>query len=329
MDFNIRRNQSQDDIDFLCSMSFQTAKHARDIHYTSLKEKHPDKSEDEIFELFRDELMESYDFSRDDCRIYIVDDENGVRIGYVWVAIRDSEDSWDLDRPLWIYDISVLPEYRRRGLAKMLLLKAEEYAKELGKNIGLFVHEHNTGAINLYKSLEYEVKATPTSVILDDSDQIQISLQDYVVQDIIDINDNRIWDINLETFKRLVRYSKDASDDEVEQKFRENRQKYDLQSEKYASYLVLSPNDEIVGFVLVGVSYFSDDIGMIYELAIDKEMRNEELERLLVNLFKKWSADKGLSRLYILLHSQWNLSIETCREMGFKIPGYFMEKRLV
>ena len=93
--------------------------------------------------------------------------------------------------------------------------------------------------------------------------------------------------------------------------------------------VILTLDDEIVGFVLVGVSYFSDDIGMIYELAIDKEMRNEELERLLVNLFKKWSADKGLSRLYILLHSQWNLSIETCREMGFKIPGYFMEKRLV
>lgn len=50
-----------------------------------------------------------------------------------------------------IYDIAVLPDYRRKGFAKRLLEKAEEFCKENKiSKLMLEVRESNTGARKLY-----------------------------------------------------------------------------------------------------------------------------------------------------------------------------------
>lgn len=67
-------------------MSFETARSTNDRHYIELKEKYPDRSEEEIFQIFKDEVVDSYDLERDDCRIFIAEDEDGTYAGHIWIA---------------------------------------------------------------------------------------------------------------------------------------------------------------------------------------------------------------------------------------------------
>lgn len=328
MSFTIRKNNSQEDITFLCKSCFQTAKDTQAIQYNSLKEQNPDKNEEELFVLFSEEIVESFDFTREDCRIYIIEDEKNAKLGYIWVAIRDSEDSWDLERPLWIFDISVLPKYRRRGLARQLLNKAEEFAVELGRNIGLFVHEHNKSAISLYKSSGYKIKMTLVSLKLTDAEKTRASSTKFTLREAEDKDETSIFDLGLSTFKRLVRYSIDASDEAIIKKYRNNNEKFDEKSKRYSKYVVESADNEIVAFVLVGVAYFSDEVGLLYDAAIKQDRNTNDLQSMLLRCFRDWSFERGLSTAYILLHTEEDISREICSEMRFKVPGYFMEKKL-
>ena len=64
-------------------------------------------------------------------------------------------------RLAWIYNLHVAPEFRRLGLAKQLLIQAEEWARQqsLG-SIGLQVIDFNEPARRLYESMEYNLVAT-------------------------------------------------------------------------------------------------------------------------------------------------------------------------
>lgn len=57
-----------------------------------------------------------------------------------------------------IEDVTVLSTHRRKGIAKQLLLKIEEYARKGNCNMILFVSSiHREGAHKLYESLGYGV----------------------------------------------------------------------------------------------------------------------------------------------------------------------------
>ena len=65
--------------------------------------------------------------------------KNGVRGGYV-------------------YDLEVLPEFRRQGHAERAFAALEPIAEKLGlASIGLHVFAHNPGAQALYAKLGYKV----------------------------------------------------------------------------------------------------------------------------------------------------------------------------
>lgn len=78
--------------------------------------------------------------------IYIakITDENIA--GYIVLSKAGDDISVD--------DIAVLPEYRRCGIARALLMYADE--KYPGENFLLEVRESNSPAISLYKSLGFE-----------------------------------------------------------------------------------------------------------------------------------------------------------------------------
>lgn len=328
MDFIIRKNQSNEDIEFLCEGCFQTAKNTQAIQYTALKEQHPDKTEHELFSLFKDEILESFDFSRDDCRVYILENDEGTKVGYIWVAIRDSEDPWDLDRPLWIYDISVLPEYRRRGLAKRLLTEAEKHAKEMGRNIGLFVHEHNRGAFALYQSVGYRIKSTPLSFKLTTEKPDFVRSQEYTIREAGKNDESIISELSYTTFKRLVKYSISASDEIIVKKYNENNQKIDEKHDTLSKFVVMKQDGEIIAYFQIGIAYFSDKVSLLYDVSIRADNSSEQLQKMILNKFIQWSLSRDLSTAYILLHSEYDISRDVCREHGFKISGYFMEKKL-
>jgi ribosomal protein S18 acetylase RimI-like enzyme len=57
----------------------------------------------------------------------------------------------------WIYNVTVMPAYRGRGLGRMLMQHAESYAREQGYAvIGLMVAVHNSVARALYHRLDYQ-----------------------------------------------------------------------------------------------------------------------------------------------------------------------------
>jgi ribosomal protein S18 acetylase RimI-like enzyme len=86
-----------------------------------------------------------------DCRVWlgIVD---GVRVGFAVVGLRGEDDS----ACAYIWTIEVLPAFRRRGVARQLLMRVEESAREAGcVAIELHVSERNPGGLALYESGGY------------------------------------------------------------------------------------------------------------------------------------------------------------------------------
>lgn len=81
-----------------------------------------------------------------DCRVWLgILDE--VRVGFAIVGLRGEEDP----KAAYIWTIEVLPAFRRRGVARQLLLRVEESAREVGcASIELHVSERNADALALY-----------------------------------------------------------------------------------------------------------------------------------------------------------------------------------
>jgi ribosomal protein S18 acetylase RimI-like enzyme len=84
----------------------------------------------------------------------VMDDSTDAEVGTVWFALRDS----GVGRSVWIYDIIINENFRRRGYASRTLELVEARAKELGaKSVELHVFGHNQGAQALYEKVGYNV----------------------------------------------------------------------------------------------------------------------------------------------------------------------------
>lgn len=82
------------------------------------------------------------------------EDAADAEVGTVWFALRDS----GVRRYVWIYDIIINENFRRRGYASRTLELVEARAKELGaKSVELHVFGHNQGAQALYEKVGYSV----------------------------------------------------------------------------------------------------------------------------------------------------------------------------
>jgi RimJ/RimL family protein N-acetyltransferase len=82
------------------------------------------------------------------------DDSIDAEVGTVWFALRDS----GVGRSVWIYDIIIHENFRRKGYASRTLDLVEERARDLGaKSVELHVFGHNHGARNLYEKLGYNI----------------------------------------------------------------------------------------------------------------------------------------------------------------------------
>jgi len=92
--------------------------------------------------------------------VFIGETSDGQPVGLIWLHRR--EPFWRFIEPLaWIYNLHIIPKYRRRGLANQLLEKAEAWTKEQGLNlIALHVLERNTLARALYESCGYTLASS-------------------------------------------------------------------------------------------------------------------------------------------------------------------------
>ncbi|MCZ7572391.1 MAG: GNAT family N-acetyltransferase [Ardenticatenaceae bacterium] len=84
----------------------------------------------------------------------VAEDADGRNVGHVWLG--ETTEAFSGERRGYIYDLYVVPEARRRGVARALMAAAEDLARRRGyREIGLTVATHNDAARHLYESLGY------------------------------------------------------------------------------------------------------------------------------------------------------------------------------
>ncbi|MEN8156954.1 MAG: GNAT family N-acetyltransferase [Bacteroidota bacterium] len=77
------------------------------------------------------------------------DPDRGLVAGTSWIT-------WD-GRRLLLHHFAVAPAFQGMGHGRTLALKSLEFAKEKGSPMKLEVHQENRAAVNLYRSLGFEV----------------------------------------------------------------------------------------------------------------------------------------------------------------------------
>jgi RimJ/RimL family protein N-acetyltransferase len=83
----------------------------------------------------------------------VMDDSTGADVGTVWFALRNS----GVGPSVWIYDIIINENFRRKGYASRTLDLVEDRARALGaKSVELHVFGHNQGARALYEKVGYK-----------------------------------------------------------------------------------------------------------------------------------------------------------------------------
>jgi GNAT superfamily N-acetyltransferase len=78
--------------------------------------------------------------------------------------LRFRHSVWTAAEDCWLEDLFVRPEARRRGLAKALVQRSLERARERGcRRVELDTNEDNNGAIRLYEALGFSATSKGSS----------------------------------------------------------------------------------------------------------------------------------------------------------------------
>jgi ribosomal protein S18 acetylase RimI-like enzyme len=86
--------------------------------------------------------------------LFIAETEDARPMGLLWFGENRNLVTGEIEG--WIYNITVLPEFRGQGVGAQLMRHAEEYARDEGYGIiGLMVAVHNEAARRLYQRLDY------------------------------------------------------------------------------------------------------------------------------------------------------------------------------
>lgn len=328
MKFQIQRAETDEDWDFFFKLGFEMLKVLRRFMYDPLVEKNPDASEKELLNFHRKETEEYFDFSKPDARVFIAKTDDDVPCGYLWMGGRNSKDVWDTENPQWIYDIVVDPAFRGHGLGNKLMQKGEDFAREMNLNLGLFVHSDNAPAIALYEKLEYRIKQVPISKKLDTINTTGSPESSFTIREEQKADYDAIQTAELERFSKKVQFSVDVDDDAAKKLYEEHIKKFSKDQEKHQRFVVFTKTGEFVGVIWVGNSGFHEEVAMIHELVIDPVHDKQVVGGLLIDSAEKWAKNAEFSSIYMLLHTKDDLDLDFFKMRNYKVPGFFMEKRL-
>jgi len=153
MGFRIRTRETEEDELFFDRLNFES------FRLTTLRGQ--DISEEEARARFIEfERSDPLDPWGQDHQVFFAEDDEGELAGLIWLARREPFYVFK-ERLVWIYNLHIVQKYRRKGLAKQLLAKAEEWTRQQGlSSIGLHAVDFNIAALHLYKSSGYSLVAT-------------------------------------------------------------------------------------------------------------------------------------------------------------------------
>ncbi len=90
-------------------------------------------------------------------QVFTARDNKCERVGFIWVG--QSRSGFTGVIQAYILSVHVIEACRGQGLGRLLMLRAEDWARENGfTSIGLSVAAHNASAITLYEKLGYETE---------------------------------------------------------------------------------------------------------------------------------------------------------------------------
>lgn len=107
--------------------------------------------------------------SNKDMRVLVAEDNGGL-IGYAQVSVEDAPTYAAVKKIGVVYDMFVLPPYRRKGIAEMLFNEAMDWfgSKKI-KNIELSVDARNAAGVKYWESLGFFVYKLRMRLNLDKS----------------------------------------------------------------------------------------------------------------------------------------------------------------
>jgi ribosomal protein S18 acetylase RimI-like enzyme len=97
----------------------------------------------------------------------VTDDSIPAEVGIVWFALNDLS----VGRSVWIYDLIIHENFRRKGYATQILNLVEQRAARLGaRSVELHVFGHNKGAQALYRKQGYYTTSITMAKPIDTQD---------------------------------------------------------------------------------------------------------------------------------------------------------------
>jgi ribosomal-protein-alanine N-acetyltransferase len=112
---------------------------------------------------------------------FVVAEEDGKIVGYIMCRIEMGLSNFGLSgvaKKGHVVSVAVLPEHRRKGVGKALVLKALDGMRGYGaKQCYLEVRVTNQEAISLYKKLDFEVARTVHGYYADGEDAFVMSVK--------------------------------------------------------------------------------------------------------------------------------------------------------
>jgi ribosomal-protein-alanine N-acetyltransferase len=112
---------------------------------------------------------------------FVVAEEDGEIVGYIMCRIEMGLSNFGLSgvaKKGHVVSVAVLPEHRRKGVGKALVLKALEGMRGYGaKQCYLEVRVTNQEAISLYKKLDFDVARTIHGYYADGEDAFVMSVK--------------------------------------------------------------------------------------------------------------------------------------------------------
>jgi len=112
---------------------------------------------------------------------FVVAEEDGKIVGYIMCRIEMGLSNFGLSgvaKKGHVVSVAVLPEHRRKGVGKALVLKALDGMRGYGaKQCYLEVRVTNQEAISLYKKLDFDVARTIHGYYADGEDAFVMSVK--------------------------------------------------------------------------------------------------------------------------------------------------------
>ena len=153
MSFTIRELETEDDWNFFTDLDFLS-------FITTIKDVDHFSAEELRRKYKEFEESDSLNPREPNHKIFILWDNNITRAGLIWLCNR--EPFWRFkEQHIWIYNLHIIPQFRKQGLARKLMLKAEKWCLEQGLDtLALHAIEDNLAVRKLYESLNYKLVET-------------------------------------------------------------------------------------------------------------------------------------------------------------------------